>query len=180
MLELVIPSEQKLNNAGTITDLPEIVLRLEHSLVSLSKWEAKFEKPFLSDNTKSAEEILYYIQCMCLDEKVTAESLLRLGLPQIEQVNAYLSRTHTATWFSDKTGKNEKDNTTITSELIYYWMVSLSIPFTCETWNLNRLLTLVRIINVKNQPEKKPDKAQALARQRELNRQRREQLGSDG
>ena len=154
-------------------------LQLEHSLVSLSKWESIFEKPFLGKEEKTAEETITYIRCMCLDPDIPPEVFHQLDEDDFTVVNEYLNRKMTATWFSDAPGA-PRTSEVITAELIYYWMTAFNIPFTCETWNLNRLFTLIRIANIKAAKPKKMSKAELAARNRELNEQRKRQLGTSG
>lgn len=160
--------------------LPEETIHLEHTLVSLSKWESHFEKPFIGDEGLSQEETIYYVQCM--SETTLPDSLLkRLDSSHVVEINKYLEKSHTATWFSDRSKKKQNRNSKkITSELIYYWMIALNIPIECETWNLNRLMTLIKVCNIESQPPKKMSRATAAARARELNKARREQLGTSG
>lgn len=154
-------------------------LELEHSLVSLSKWESKFEKPFLNNGNKTPEEASWYLKAMALDPNVPPEVFHNLTEKNIETINAYISAKMTATWFAED-GSQRRSGKVITSELIYYWMISLNIPHQFETWHINRLLTLIRVCNVENAPKKKMSKREALARQKSLNEQRRQQLGSSG
>ena len=159
---------------------PEIVtLSLEHSLVSLSKWESKWCKPFLSNSEKTNEETIDYIKCMTITQNVDPDVYNHLSVKNIEDINKYIYAPMTATTFSDD--KNSKSNREIiTSELVYYWMVALQIPFECQKWHLNRLLTLVRICNVKNQPPKKMSKRDVMSRNAALNAARRKQFNSNG
>ena len=154
-------------------------LQLEHSLVSISKWESKWNKPFLSNPNMTDEETLDYIQCMTLTENIDPNIFNRLDRKNVEQIRNYISAPMTATTFSNnKAGKGGHE--IITSELIYYWMVSLNIPFECQYWHLNRLLTLVRVCNIKNQPPKKMGKKELMNRNAALNAQRRAQLNTKG
>lgn len=155
------------------------VLQLEHSLVSLSKWEAKYERPFLGKDEKTPEEILDYISFMLLDVKTPREILHQLDETHIQLINAYLEAKMTATWFSEQPGA-PKSREVITAELIYYWLTVFNIPFSCETWHLNRLFTLIRICNIRSAKPKKMGKAEQRQRQAELNSQRRAQTGSRG
>lgn len=154
-------------------------LELEHSLVSLSKWESKYEKPFLGKEKKSPEEVFFYIQCMEMTGEVPEEVFHELSESNFKEVNAYIDAKMTATWFSDQPGA-PKTREVITAELIYYWMTVFQIPFECETWHLNRLFTLIRICNVKQAKPKKMSRSELAARNRELNAQRKAQLGTTG
>lgn len=155
-----------------------IELRLEHSLVSLSKWESKFEKPFLGKADKSPEELLWYVQAMTLTKDVSPDVYERLTKENIEDINTYITAKMTATTFSERGQKPTRE--IITAELLYYWMIALNVPFECQYWHLSRLLTLIKVCNVKNAPAQKVNKRDAMQRQRELNAQRRAQTNSKG
>ena len=156
-----------------------LTLQLEHSLVSLSKWESKWCKPFLSSKEKTIEETMDYIKCMMITQNVDPDLYNHLTAENIEEINQYIYAPMTATTFSDdKTNKPNRE--IITSELVYYWMVALNIPFECQKWHLNRLLTLIRICNVKNQPPKKMSKRDVMSRNAALNAARRKQFNTNG
>ena len=155
------------------------VLQLEHSLVSLSKWESKYCKPFLSDKNKTAEETMDYIKIMTLTQNVDPEVYTRLTDEHIRMISEYIDAPMTATTFS-KSEKEKHNKEIITAELIYYWMVALNIPFECQKWHLNRLLTLIRVCNIKNAPPKKRTKREILNRNAALNEARRQRLNSKG
>jgi hypothetical protein len=156
-----------------------IEIDLEHSLLSLSKWESEHEKPFLAGGEKTGEEVLDYIECMCLTPETPPELFQHLSQANVEAVNAYIDRKMTATWFAEAPGA-PRTSEVITAELIYYWMTVFQIPFTCETWHLNRLFTLIRICNIKQAKPKKMSRQEIAARNRELNAKRKERFNTTG
>lgn len=155
------------------------VLELEHSLVSLSKWESEFEKPFLGKEDKTGEEVIAYVKAMTLTPNVPAEVFLELSSENFEAINAYIDAKMSATWFAEAPGA-PRTSEVITAELIYYWMTVFQIPFECQHWHLNRLFTLIRICNIKSAKPKKMSRSEAASRQRELNARRKKQLGTTG
>ncbi len=155
------------------------VLQLEHSLVSLSKWESKWCKPFLSKGLQTTEEILDYIKFMTLTQNVNPEVYNCITQDIVDEITNYINAPMTATTINDD--KSDKGRGEIvTAELIYYWMISLNIPFECQKWHLNRLLTLVRVCNVKNSPPKKRSKKELMQRNAAMNALRRQQLNTKG
>jgi hypothetical protein len=161
------------------TTKDDVTLELEHSLVSLSKWESRHEKPFLGKTEKTSDEVLDYIKCMVLTPNVPDQVFSKFSEENYTQINDYIEAKMTATWFNEVPGA-PKSRDVITAELVYYWMVVFQIPFECETWHLNRLFTLIRICNVKQSKPKKMSRSEIAARNRELNAQRRAQLGTSG
>ena len=183
MLVLKVPIVEAFDNENLkFTTADFVVLELEHSLVSLSKWESKHEKPFLSDkeqDKKTAEEVVDYVKCMCLTLDVPEGIWSSLTEENYADINKYIEAKMSATWFSEDP-RAPKNKEIITSELIYYWMTIFQIPFDCETWHLNRLLTLIRVCNIKAGKPKKMSKSEIAARNRQLNAERKAKLGTRG
>lgn len=164
---------------GEFVSTKDATLRLEHSLISLSKWESKWHKPFLGKEEKTEEEIRDYIRCMTITQNVDPIIYLGLTAEHFKKIEEYMSDTMTATWFNDKNNPKSKQKA-VTAELIYYWMISLQIPFECERWHLNRLLTLIRVCNIENTPKKKMRKGEVFKQNAQLNEARRKMLNSKG
>lgn len=180
MLQLTIPAvEQWDEQKQEFVYSKGQTLQLEHSLVSLSKWESKWCKPFLSKQGKTFEETLDYIKNMTITQNVNPEVYQYLTNENIDQVNKYIEAPMTAAYFSeDKTGKSSGER--ITAELIYYWMIALNIPFDCQKWHLNRLLALIKVCNINNKPPKKMGKKELMRRNATLNAARRQKLNTKG
>ena len=180
MLRITIPAIELWDeNKEEFINTKEQTLQLEHSLVSLSKWESKWNKPFLSKDTKTEEEELDYIKCMTITQNVDPNIYKFIPLNVREEIKEYINAPMTATWFSeDKNTKSSSEQ--ITSELIYYWMIAQNIPFECEKWHLNRLITLIKICIIKSQPPKKMGKKAIMSRNAALNAARRKQLNTKG
>ena len=180
MLEITIPATELWDETNQqFINTKEQTLRLEHSLVSLSKWESKWCKPFFSKQEKTFEETVDYIRCMELNKNLSPDTYKYLTSKNIKDINAYIDAPMTATWFS-KSKSDSWSREQITSELIYYWMIALNIPFECQKWHLNRLLTLIRVCSIKNQPAKKMSRREIMSRNAALNAARRRQLSSNG
>ncbi len=161
--------------------VPETTIRLKHSLLSLARWEAKYERPFLdARHQPNVEETLDYIRFMTITQNVDPIIYLVLTNEQIEQVNAYISASMTGTTFGkDPEGTVHKGSRNpMSAEVIYYYMCEFNIPLECEKWHLNRLLTLIRVCGIKKSPPKK-SKGSAKSRQ-QLNAARRKRTGSKG
>lgn len=180
MLMIVVPGIELFDDTNQeFTTQGDVVLELEHSLVSLSKWESIYEKPFLGEGEKTTEEVIGYIKSMTLTPEVPEEIFYRLSEENVTKINEYIDAKMTATWFNDAPGA-PRAREVITSEVIYYWLIAFQIPFECETWHLNRLFTLIRVCNIKQAKPEKMSRAEIAARNRELNAQRRAQWGTKG
>lgn len=180
MLQITIPEIELWDESREIfTQTKEQTLQLEHSLVSLSKWESKWGKAFLSKQEKTYEETIDYIKCMTITQNVDPNVYNHLSKSIIDKITEYIEAPMTATYFSkEQSSGNSREQ--VTSELIYYWMIALNIPFECQKWHLNRLLTLIRVCNIKNQPPKKMSKRAIMSRNAALNAARRKQLNTRG
>lgn len=179
MLTIVIEPVELFNQiTSTFTKTKRYELVLEHSLVSISKWESKWKKPFISVAPKTVEESVDYIRCMTITQNVPDEAYEYLSQSVVDQVTAYIDDPMTATTIHNpnKSGRNE----IVTSELIYYWLITLNIPVEFQRWHLNRLLTLISVCNLKSEKPKKMSRSQAAAQQRSINAARRAKYGSSG
>ncbi len=169
-------SRQKFVAAETVR------LDLEHSLVSLSKWERIFKKPFLSKNEKTSEETLSYVQLMTLTPNVPPEVFVKLTQPEnahnIKAISDYINDSQTATTFKETPGPPNHE--IITAELLHYWMIAVNIPFECREWPLGSLFALIRVCNLKQSPPKKMGRQELAQRNRDLNAQRKAQMGTTG
>lgn len=157
-----------------------ITLRLEHSLISISKWEAKYKRPFLSDGPKTLQETYDYITFMSLDRNVSMTELEGITEEDYKKILDYIHDPMTATKISKNAKNKQSSNHVLTSEEIYYDMTALNIPFECEKWHLNRLLTLIQIASIKNEPPKKMSKSEIYRQNSELNKARRAKYHSKG
>ena len=179
MLQITIPGTEMFNEeTNEFFTTKDTVLQLEHSLVSLSKWEAKWKIPFLGKDSKTIEQTIDYIKCMTITQNVNPIVYLNLTDSNIKAINDYIDEPMTATTFSN--GNTPPNREIVTSELIYYWMIALNIPMECQKWHLNRLLTLIRVCNVKNTPPKKMSRQEIINRNAALNAARRKKLNSKG
>lgn len=184
MLTIDIPAAELFDErTSQFISSPSATLMLEHSLASLSKWEAKHGKPFLDGVTKTTLETRSYIACMNLSPVPSETIYERLSDENVTAIAEYIDSKQTATWFrEDPTLSRGRNTDIITNEIIYYWMIAHSIPFETQYWHLNKLLTLIKVCNEKNKPAKKskmPTRDQLTSRQM-LNEQRKAQLGTTG
>lgn len=183
MLTIIVPEQIDLwdDKKEEFFTIPEQKLQLEHSLISLSKWESNWKTPFLR-NDHTYEECIDYIRCMTINSNVNPLIYDHLPPEIISKIFEYVEDSRTATWFTDIGEQKSPFNSSseITSELIYYWMVALQIPVEFEKWHINRLITLIRICNEKNAPPKKMNKNQILKNYRELNAARKAKYHTKG
>lgn len=179
MLKLLVPLKESYDEEKEEFVSEGFELELEHSLVSLSKWESHWEEPFLSSNQKTTEQTIFYIKAMVLTPDVPEWIFSQLSNENLLEINRYINKKMTATWFSDKSS-SAPNREVITSELIYYWMIALNIPFECQYWHLNRLLTLVQVCNAHNEQPKKMGKKEAAEMRRKLNAERKAKLNTTG
>ena len=181
MLKIIVPAREFFNEStNEFITSKEQPLTLEHSLVSISKWESKWHKPFLSPkNDKSNDEILDYVRCMTLTQNVDPKVYYNLSKDNITKIQHYIDDSMTATTFSSN-NNSPPNREIITSEIIYYWMIAYNIPVEFEKWHLNRLLTLIKVCSIKNAPSKKMTKGEILKRNHSLNAARRQAYHTHG
>ena len=182
MLEIEIPPRELFDEkTSEFITTDAAVLRLEHSLISISKWESKWHKPFLNttkNQRHTPDEMMDYIRCMTIDRHVDPHIYLALTNDNITSIKNYINDPMTATTIADRPGAPLRREI-ITAELIYYWMVSFGIPFECEKWHVNKLITLIKVCSEKNNP-KKMNQAAILAQNREINEARKRALRTRG
>lgn len=180
MLEITIPAiEQWDELKEEFIYSKEHKLLLEHSLISISKWESNWKKPYLSKEPKTEAETLDYIKCMTVSRNVNPEVYNFLTKENIKQILAYIGDSMTATSLPEsKNGKATGEQ--ITSELVYYWMIQWNIPVEYQKWHFSRLITLIQICNIKNQPAKKMSKSEIMQRNASINAARRKKFNTRG
>ena len=180
MLQVVVPEVEFFDEGSQkFISIQETKLNLEHSLISLSKWESKWHKPFLDDNDKTTEELIDYIRCMTINSNVDPKVYMGLTSSVIDSVNDYIHDPMTATWFNDPDSP-KKSRQIITSEVLYGWMVQFGIPFECEKWHLNRLITLIRVCTINNSPKKKMPMKKVVEDRKALNEKRKQEMKTKG
>lgn len=153
-------------------------IKLEHSLVSLSKWERKWHVPFLTDKPKSIEQTVDYIKCMTISQNVDPNYYSLITDAMLRDIMAYVEDPMTATTVPEESGNRSREP--ITAELIYYWMIELGIPVEFQKWHLNSLLTLIKTVNFKRSPEKKRSQMETAQMYKRLNAERRKALNTKG
>jgi hypothetical protein len=178
MLKIEIPPVEVFNeDDNSFHYTKPITLSLEHSLVSVSKWESKWCVPFLSTN-KIEEQIRDYIRCMTVTQNIDEEAYKFLNSANFNEINIYIDAPMSATIITNDDKRTNKE--VITSEIIYYWMITLGIPFECQKWHLNRLLMLINVCSIKQQKPRRMSAREATMRNRALNEQRKAQLNTLG
>lgn len=181
MLKITIPASEAYDErTNEFIYTKAQTLSLEHSLVSISKWESKWHKPYLTNEPKTPEETIDYIRCMTLTQNVDPKTYYCIPETEQKKILEYIENPMTATWFSDEQEKKGHRGRIVTSELLYYWMIACGIPFECQKWHLNRLITLIRVCDAESQPKKKMPTNKLLARNAKLNKARRAALHSKG
>lgn len=180
-LSIEIPAREFFDEANQMfLNIPKTTLALEHSLISISKWETKYHKPFLEKTEDlTRDEVMDYIKFMTIGKPVDDLVYIALTSENIKQISDYIANPCTATTFSNEK-RTAKSGEFVTSELIYYWMVAYNIPFECEKWHINRLLTLIKICNIKNEPPKKMPRGERLSKQAALNKARKAKYRTRG
>lgn len=178
MYRLVLPSSEYFDSVNNeFITVPGKTYKLEHSLISVSKWEAKYHRPFLSPTKgpNTRQEVLDYISCMSISEEIDPMILRSMSNAKVQEVMEYINNPMTATTFNEKNSNRRKaaSNTFMTSEVIYWQMASFGIPYECEKWHLNRLLTLIRVCDEKGQPAKKMSQNDILRQYAGVNAKRR-------
>lgn len=187
MLTIEVPKKEFFipdGDSGTFCSIPSTTIVLEHSLVSLSKWESKWKIPLLDKRyPKTDEQVVDYIRCMTVTKNVNPLVYMALSQENIDEVEAYIGDSMTATWFSDEEEKTTGQSAAVTAEVIYAWMVNLSIPVELERWHINRLLTLIHVLSEFNKPKdkkKKQSRASMLARREAINEARKKKYNTKG
>lgn len=179
MLELMIAGGEFYDESlEMFIEVKPAILRLEHSLVSISKWESIWKEPFLTQKEKSERQTIDYLKCMTVGQNVDPMLYRCITPRQMKEIEEYISDEKTATTFHERGGPPNRQ--VITSELIYFWMAQYNIPFECQKWHLSRLLTLIRIASIKNAPDKKMSRQAILSQNKALNDARRKALKTKG
>ncbi len=179
MLTIIIPAVENYDEeTNTFTMSKEQKIQLEHSLVSLSKWESRWCKPFLNKDEKTTIETIDYIKCMTITQNLDDKVYDKITTSNIREIHEYIDSKMTATTITQEKGKPNRE--IITAEIIYHWMIALNIPFECQKWHLNRLLTLINVCNIKNAPPKKMGRKELVSRNASINAARKQALNTGG
>lgn len=184
-MKLVVPGSELYDPVENLFyTTKDTTLLLEHSLLSISKWESKWKKPFLSQKGMTSEQFQDYVRCMTISQNVDPLVYDNLTKEHYEAIAEYMEDPMSATTINDRSlpkgGGGGRRGQTVTSELIYYWMTALNIPFECQKWHLNRLMMLIRVASIEQQPPKQMSKRDIMQQNKALNAARRAKLGSRG
>jgi len=180
MLTIIVPSSELYDEKNNeFIQIKEQTIVLEHSLVSIAKWESKWKKSFLSTQEKTVNEWVDYIRCMTITKNVNPLVYKTINNSASEAIKRYMNDPMTATYFSDNGSKNA-GRSIVTAEVVYYWMISLGIPFECQKWHFNRLMALIRVCDIKNNSGKKMSQREILTRNQALNEERKRKYKTRG
>lgn len=183
MLQITVPTSELWDEENEVfIQTRAVTLNLEHSLLAISKWESIYKKPYLEQTQFTQEEDADYIKCMTITPNVDNDTYYAIvnNAECMSKIRKYIDDPATATFFNEKGKKTGHSSEKITSELIYYWLVVNNIPFECQKWHINRLFSLVRICNIKNQSPKQKKKSQLYSEYNRLNAQRRAMYNTKG
>jgi len=181
MLKIVVPGVEAFDESTQkFVTVGDVALELEHSLVSLSKWESEFEKPFLDKSEKTSDEVVGYIRAMTLTPNAPADVWKKLTDENFAEINTYIDAKMTGTTVYDLNEPPKTKQETVTAELIYYWMVVYNIPWEAQHWHLNKLFTLIRVCSVKAEKPKKMSRSERNAQMRKLNAERKAKYKTRG
>lgn len=179
MLDIIIPATEQFDERTMqFVETKEQKLTLEHSLISISKWEAKWKISYIDTKDKTRDQRLDYIRCMSLKGDISDDVLYSIAPQEMQKINNYINDSMSATVVKNTGGSASNQFTT--SELIYSWMVGYQIPVEFEKWHLSRLLTLIKVISEENKPKKKMTPSEIAARNKALNAKNRAKYHSRG
>lgn len=180
MLEIHVPEREFYDERNEVfIKTRPVILQLEHSLMSVSRWESKWRKPFLTDEDKTRAETMDYIRCMTINRDVDPNVYAALTSDDIQKIMDYVGAELTATKVYRVKSTNAPKKT-ITSEVIYSWMVMYNVPFECQKWHISRLLKLLDVLEIANNPKNKMSKGETARSNAALNKARRAKLHSKG
>lgn len=184
MLKLVITPQELFDESKNefIVGFEGKTINMEHSLVSISKWESKWHKSFFTNDEKTSEELLDYFYCMTITQNVSRDIFNYLSVDNVKQIMEYINDPMTATTITER--NRQRSNQLVTSELIYSWMIELNIPVEFQKWHINRLLTLIRVRNIREAQAsgngKKMSRGEILRQNKALNDARRKKYNTRG
>ena len=180
MLTIIVPETELYDEQNNeFIQIKEQTLVLEHSLVSIAKWESKWKKSYLSTKSKTYEETIDYIKCMTITKNVNPLIYKSLNRDALTSIEKYINDPMTATYFSEIDDRRSKQSI-ITAEIVYYWMISLGVPMECQKWHFNRLIALIKVCNIKNDTGKKMSRREILTRNQALNEERKKKYNTRG